>query len=185
MCYNIHMKTLIVVDMQNDFIDGSLGTTEAQSIVDNVVNKIKLYTEQNYNVIYTRDTHNDSIYFDTLEGKNLPVKHCIVNTDGWQIHKDVYIEGYPVINKISFGYYNWNTISEKYKILLDASDEIELIGLCTDICVISNAMILKALYPETIISIDVQCCAGVSPESHNRALETMKTCQINIKNFNK
>ncbi|MCR4930146.1 MAG: cysteine hydrolase [Lachnospiraceae bacterium] len=165
------MKTLIVVDMQNDFIDGSLGAKEALAIVDNVKAKIKEYKDNGDEVIFTRDTHHDN-YMNTNEGHYLPVVHCIENTKGWEIREGLYIEGAKIIDKPSFGYTGWGNFK---------FDELEIIGLCTDICVVSNALILKALNPEIKISVDSSCCAGVTPDSHNAALETMKMCQIEIK----
>jgi nicotinamidase-related amidase len=165
------MKTLIVVDMQNDFIDGSLGTKEALAIVDNVKAKIKEYKENGDEVIFTRDTHHEN-YMETNEGHYLPVVHCIENTEGWEIREGLYFEGAKIIDKPSFGYTGWGNFK---------FDEIEIIGLCTDICVVSNALILKALNPEIKISVDPKCCAGVTPDSHNAALETMKMCQIEIR----
>ena len=165
------MKTLIVVDMQNDFIDGSLGTKEALAIVDNVKAKIKEYKDNGDEVIFTRDTHHDN-YMNTNEGHYLPVVHCIENTEGWEIREGLYFEGAKIIDKPSFGYTGWGNFK---------FDEIEIIGLCTDICVVSNALILKALNPEIKISVDPKCCAGVTPDSHNAALETMKMCQIEIR----
>ena len=164
------MKTLIVVDMQNDFIDGSLGTKEAVSIVSDVKAKIEEYRKNGDEVIFTRDTHHDN-YLETNEGKYLPVVHCIENTKGWEIKDGLFFEGAEVINKPSFGYMGWK--DHKF-------EEIEIIGLCTDICVVSNALILKAMFPEIKISVDPKCCAGVTPESHSAALETMKMCQIEI-----
>ena len=165
------MKTLIVVDMQNDFIDGSLGTKEALAIVDNVKAKIKEYKDNGDEVIFTRDTHHDN-YMNTNEGHYLPVVHCIENTKGWEIREGLYFEGAKIIDKPSFGYTGWGNFK---------FDELEIVGLCTDICVVSNALILKALNPEIKISDDPTCCAGVTPDSHNAALETMKMCQIEIK----
>ena len=120
------MRTLIVIDMQNDFIDGSLGTSEAVAIVDNVKAKIKEYADKGEQIIYTRDTHQDN-YMETNEGKHLPVVHCIENTDGWQIREGLYVEGAEIINKPSFGYTGWDNYN---------FEEVELIGLCTDICVV-------------------------------------------------
>ncbi len=166
------MKTLVVVDMQNDFIDGALGTKEAVAIVPNVVKKIQEYRDGGNQVIFTRDTHQEC-YLNTQEGKNLPVEHCIEGTDGWQISKEIKVEADDiVINKVTFGHV-WDKDIIK-------GDEIELIGLCTDICVISNALGLKAVLPETPIKVDAACCAGVTPDSHNNALEAMKMCQIAI-----
>ena len=164
------MRTLIVIDMQNDFIDGSLGTSEAVAIVDNVKAKIKEYADKGEQIIYTRDTHQDN-YMETNEGKHLPVVHCIENTDGWQIREGLYVEGAEIINKPSFGYTGWDNYN---------FEEVELIGLCTDICVVSNALIIKALFPEIKVSVDSSCCAGVTVESHNADLKTMQMCQIEI-----
>ena len=164
------MKTLIVIDMQNDFIDGSLGTPEAVDIVENVKAKIKEAEANGDRIIFTRDTHQEN-YLETNEGKHLPVVHCIEGTPGWEIRDGLYVEGADIINKPSFGYTCW----AEYEF-----DEIELIGLCTDICVVSNALILKALYPEIRISVDAACCAGVTKESHEAALKTMAMCQIEV-----
>ena len=164
------MKTLIVIDMQKDFIDGSLGTKEAQAIVPKVKDKIKTYEQNGDRIIYTRDTHGDD-YLDTAEGKKLPVKHCIMNTDGWQIPEELLVENPFIINKPSFGYTNWWQFD---------FDEIEIVGLCTDICVVSNALILKALFPEIPVTVDSNCCAGVTPETHQAALKTMNMCQVTI-----
>lgn len=166
----ILMKTLVVIDMQNDFINGSLGTKEAVDIVEKVKNKIAEYAKSGNKIIYTRDTHFDD-YLSTPEGKKLPVVHCVKGTHGWQIADGLYVDGSDIIDKPSFGYTEWG----KYDF-----DKIELIGLCTDICVVSNALILKALFPNAEISVDASCCAGVTPETHNAALDTMKMCQIDI-----
>lgn len=164
-------KTLIVIDMQNDFIDGSLGTKEAQAIVPNVKKKIEEYKARGDEIIFTRDTHFDR-YLETNEGKHLPVKHCIRGTHGWQISNEIGAgAGYDVIDKITFGYDRWAGYD---------FEDVELIGLCTDICVVSNALILKAFFPEIDITVDASCCAGVTPESHKAALEVMKSCQINV-----
>lgn len=173
------MKTLIVVDMQNDFIDGSLGTPEAQAIVPKVKKKIEEYRERGDKVLFTRDTHYDN-YLETQEGKRLPVKHCIINSHGWEITSDLGKPFETVINKKTFGHIYWDSFM-LFKYFLDGHIEsIELVGLCTDICVISNAMILKATFPEIPIIVDASCCAGVTPESHKNALEAMKMCQIEI-----
>ena len=184
-------KTLIVIDMQNDFIDGSLGTKEAQAIVPNVKNKIDEYYTLGYDIVFTRDTHQEN-YLDTMEGKVLPVKHCIENTDGWEISKELDTSiASAIINKPNFGYIDWVSYLSDFS---DIEDEdnwlpiqkeecpecIEILGLCTDICVVSNALILKATYPETNITVDASCCAGVTTESHQAALTTMKMCQINV-----
>lgn len=163
------MKYLIVVDMQVDFITGSLGSKLAEAIVPNVVEKVKNYDGK---VIFTRDTH-FADYMQTQEGKKLPVEHCIKDTDGWQICDELKPYVTEVVDKITFG------SVDLPQIITDA-DEIELCGLCTDICVISNAMILKATYPEVNIIVDSNCCAGVNIESHNTALDAMKAVQIDI-----
>lgn len=167
------MKYLIVVDMQNDFICGSLGSELAKKIVPDVVEKVKNFDGK---VIFTKDTH-FADYMKTQEGKKLPVEHCIKDTDGWQICDE--LKGYAdnVVNKTTFGSVNLPGILKDYG---DEIEEIELCGLCTDICVISNAMILKASFPETKIIVDGKCCAGVSVKSHKTALEAMKTVQIEV-----
>ncbi len=167
------MDILIVVDMQNDFIDGALGTKEAVGIVKNCQDKIKNF---NGEVFFTRDTHFEN-YMSTQEGKNLPVPHCIKGTYGFEICDALkpFVKNEP-IDKITFGSKELPEIIEKVK---DVSS-ITLIGLCTDICVISNAMILKAHFPEIKISVDSKCCAGVTPESHQNALNAMKMCQIEV-----
>lgn len=170
-----NMKILIVVDMQNDFIDGALGTKEAEKIVASVKEKIDTYRSNNDEVIFTRDTHFDN-YLETQEGKNLPVKHCIKDTFGWQISSKLDVADSVVIDKPTFG----STKLMEYLLSKQNISEIQLVGLCTDICVISNAFLLKAALPEVLISVDNRCCAGVTPESHNRALESMKTCQIMV-----
>lgn len=163
-------KTLIVVDMQKDFIDGALGSKEAVAIVENVKKKIAFYKENGYEIIFTRDTHQEN-YMETNEGKHLPVMHCIEGTDGWQIAEGLEVEGAIYINKPNFGYVNW----KEY-----ALEEVEMVGLCTDICVVSNALILKATFPEINVTVDASCCAGVTPDSHKAALTTMKMCQVEV-----
>lgn len=168
-------KVLIVVDMQNDFVAGSLGTKEAQAIVGNVKTKIEEYRRRGDEVIFTRDTHAEN-YLETQEGKNLPVVHCVKGTEGWEIIEELrpYVD--KVFDKPTFG----SVELAKYIVSGDY-EEIELIGLCTDICVVSNAILLKANLPEKNISVDSLCCAGVTPKSHEAALETMKMCQIYVK----
>lgn len=169
-------KVLIVVDMQNDFIDGALGTKEAQAIVPNVKKKIEEYRKIGGKIIYTYDTHTKD-YLQTHEGKNLPVPHCIKNSNGWQISDEIApIDEDGRIYKICFGYNKWNGVEYN----LQNYDSFELIGLCTDICVVSNALILRSMYPEKDIFVDASCCAGVTPEKHAAALEVMKSCHINI-----
>ncbi len=163
-------KTLIVVDMQKDFIDGALGTKEAVAIVENVKKKIATYQQNGDEIIFTRDTH-QADYMNTNEGKHLPVEHCIEGTEGWMIEKSLEVPNAIYINKPTFGYLNW----ADYKL-----EEVEMVGLCTDICVVSNALIIKATYPEIKVTVDASCCAGVTPESHAAALTTMKMCQVEV-----
>ena len=166
------MNYLIVVDMQNDFIDGSLGSAMAQAIVPKVVEKAAHFDGK---VIFTRDTHGPN-YLNTQEGRKLPVKHCIQGTPGWQICGELQPFAANVVDKLSFG-----SISLPRLLAQEGTPEsIELCGLCTDICVVSNALMLKANFPEMEISVDSDCCAGVTPETHEAALTTMR-CQINVK----
>lgn len=167
---------LVVVDMQKDFVDGALGSSEAVSIVPNVVKKIKDFKGE---IFVTYDTHFEN-YMETKEGKYLPVKHCIKGTDGWMLNDEVAdaLKGrvYTEVEKLTFG-----SVKLPKLVKEAAGDEeftVELIGLCTDICVVSNALMLKANFPEMDIFVDASCCAGVTPESHNAALTTMKMCQI-------
>ena len=168
-------KILIVVDMQNDFIDGALGTKEAAAIVPYVKDVIESFDGKVY---FTRDTHFEN-YMETQEGANLPVPHCIKDTDGWQIRAELdALRRTEAIDKLTFG-------SSALVDVLKAEKDIEsitFVGLCTDICVISNAMVVKAFFPELPLIVDAKGCAGVSPESHQRALEAMKVCQIKIIN---
>lgn len=175
-------KVLCVIDMQNDFITGSLGTPEAQAILPKVEEKIKS-TDPDTIIIFTRDTHSED-YLNTLEGKNLPVPHCIAGTHGWEIAENLtkYFKQTLlwVVNKPTFGS---TDLMEELKLIEKNYGEIELefIGLCTGICVLSNATLARATFPDTEITVDSSCCACVSPESHKTALEAMKLCQITIK----
>lgn len=186
------MKVLVVVDMQNDFITGSLGTPEAQAIVPNVREKIRRAMYNGDIVVFTRDTHN-SDYLSSKEGKKLPVTHCVYRTPGWYIPEELLppftYENVRVFDKHTFGY---KKLPEKIRELMqeytdhyylpNGFEEIELVGLCTDICVVSNAMLLKAeFYNDTEISVDASCCAGTSPETHEAALKVMEMCQINVR----
>lgn len=175
-------KLLIVIDMQNDFIDGSLGNPEAQAIIPNVKKKINKYVGNGNPIIFTRDTH-FSNYLNTSEGEKLPIKHCINNTHGWQIGIEITPGHYEIIDKCSFGYIGWKSYIDHYVAGTKEYEKtwtIELIGLDTDVCVISNALIIKTLYPEVNITVDASCCAGSTPEKHKAALEVMKSCQINV-----
>lgn len=171
-------KILVVVDMQNDFVNGALGTKEAEGIVDYVVSKIKNFDGR---IIVTMDTHGQD-YLETAEGKKLPVPHCIRTTQGWLLNEKVFEalaeKNYKVIEKKTFG------AKKLVKMLRSKKDgedtEIEFVGLCTDICVVSNALLIKTYFPEASVSVDAKGCAGVTPQSHQAALETMKMCQINV-----
>ena len=171
-------KLLVVVDMQNDFIDGALGTKEAVAIVPNVKAKIENFDGA---VLFTRDTHFEN-YMDTQEGHNLPVPHCIKDTEGWEIRAELEaLRITEAIDKVTFGS---SELPEKLA-KLNAENPIEsitFVGLCTDICVISNVMVTKAFFPEIPIIVDAACCAGVSPDTHKNALEAMKVCQVKIEN---
>lgn len=171
-------NVLVVVDMQNDFIDGTLGTKEAVAIVPKVKEKIENFEGT---VLFTRDTHFEN-YMDTQEGKNLPVPHCIKDTEGWQIRAELdVLRKTDAIDKVTFGS---SELPAKLKKLNDAEaiESITFIGLCTDICVISNVMVTKAFFPEIPVVVDAACCAGVSPETHKNALEAMKVCQVKVEN---
>ncbi|MCR5046648.1 MAG: cysteine hydrolase [Treponema sp.] len=169
------MKLLIVIDMQNDFIDGALGTKEAVAIVPNVAKKIEEYKKAGQPVIFTRDTHQEN-YLDTQEGKNLPVVHCVQNSEGWEISSALDVAGSKIFDKPSFG----SLDLAKYVAGLEGLEQIELVGLCTGICVISNALILKAQVPEVAVAVDSSCCACVSPQSHQTALDAMRLCQVKV-----
>ena len=170
-------KILVVVDMQNDFIDGALGTPEAVAIVENVKARIREYDQAD--IFVTMDTHAPN-YLETQEGRNLPVEHCIKGTEGWRIRKDIakLLPDWHVYEKPTFG--SVALAKDIAEIAANEEIEIEVLGLCTDICVVSNALMLKAYMPEVQISVDPSCCAGVTPESHEAALKTMQMCQIRI-----
>ncbi len=171
-------KFLVVVDMQNDFIDGALGTKEAEAIVPAAINEIEKFDGE---IIATYDTHFDD-YLDTAEGKKLPVKHCVKDTEGWQLNSGIKAalekKGYTEVIKYTFGSKDLPEIIKKKAGNEDF--EIELIGLCTDICVVSNTLLLKAHFPEKKISVNESCCAGVTPDTHRAAISTMACCQIDI-----
>jgi nicotinamidase-related amidase len=170
-------KLLIVVDMQNDFITGTLGSSQAQAIVPYVKAKVAEFRKEGHTVLFTRDTHFEN-YLSTQEGKNLPVPHCIKGTKGHEVTAELSTEGCEVFDKPTFG-----SLELAKRVAEIAADfgEIELCGLCTDICVVSNALILKAQLPETKVVVDAKACAGVTTESHNAALLTMKMCQVDVR----
>lgn len=180
------MEYLVVVDMQNDFVSGALGTAEARSSVPYVVGRVEDGIHRGEEVLFTRDTHGPG-YLDTQEGRKLPVPHCVRGTEGWEIIEQLRKYAAHPIDKPTFG-------SQYLGALLKSRDEdlrkqgksgvekVTLVGLCTDICVISNAMLIKAFLPEAEVAVDAKCCAGVTPESHKNALEAMKMCQITVEN---
>ncbi len=170
-------KLLLVIDMQTDFVDGALGTAEAVAIIPNVLREIAKYDKND--IIATRDTHLDD-YMQTREGKYLPIPHCIKDTSGWELHSEIApaLEGCKIVDKPTFG------STELCDLICDMAKkeeiEVTLVGLCTDICVVSNAMLIKAALPETDVRIVADACAGVTPDTHFAALTTMKMCQIDI-----
>ena len=187
------MKILVLVDLQNDFIDGSLGSPEAQAIVPRVVEKLNNIDKENTLVLFTKDTHQNN-YLNTFEGKMLPVEHCIENTHGWSINKQISstmknMDGIlryssPTIKnsrvyKNTFGSTDLMHFFEKHK---DEIEEVEFVGLCTDICVISNVLMARMIMPDKVITVDASCCAGVTPKKHLAALEVMESCQIDVIN---
>lgn len=179
-------RLLVVIDCQNDFIDGSLGTPEAMAIVDKVAEKIKTFDGE---IAATYDTHFEDSYLNSNEGKHLPVKHCILHTEGWQLNPTIekafrdrlaeknekfsYNDDKRVFLKESFG-----SFALAQAIVQGGFDYVELIGLCTDICVVTNALVIKTAAPEIQIACDFSCCAGVTPELHNAAKMVMHSCQI-------
>ena len=172
-------KILVVVDMQKDFVDGALGSREAVAIVPAVAKKVE---EFDGDIFVTYDTHREN-YMETAEGKKLPVPHCIKGTDGWELNAEVAKalanKRYTPVEKVTFGSVDLPRLIKKTV----GEDEftVEIIGLCTDICVVSNALIIKANFPETPVSVEAACCAGVTPEKHEAALETMRSCQIDVR----
>lgn len=177
------MKTLIVVDMQNDFITGSLGTQEAQAILPNVQAKIEEYKKNNDYIIFTQDTHQPD-YLNTAEGIQLPITHCIQNTKGWQIPEELDIKNDSKrvlhVLKSTFGTSIWSQFP--YKTILRDNVKIEIVGVCTDICIVTNALLLKTYYPDVQIVVDASCCAGTTPEAHQAALQILKNCQVKVIN---
>jgi len=170
-------KLLIVIDMQNDFISGALGSEQAQRIVPYVKAKIEEYSKEGHRILFTRDTHGKD-YLSTQEGKNLPVPHCIIGTKGHLVSDELDTTGCEILDKPTFGSLE---LAKRIAQLAKDCDEVELCGLCTDICVVSNALILKAQLPETKVVVDSKACAGVTEESHNAALLTMRMCQVDVR----
>ena len=169
------MKVLAIIDMQKDFIDGALGTKEAVAIVPKVAARLAQARVDGETVVFTRDTHHAD-YLSTQEGQKLPVPHCLEGTDGWQIDAALAVEDAPVFDKPGFG----SPALIEYLRSLPALEGVEFIGLCTDICVITNAMMTKGALPEVPLSVRADCCAGVTAQSHETALQAMRMCQISI-----
>lgn len=173
----MNKRLLIVVDMQNDFVFGSLANPMAEAIIPSIVKEM----DASDFIIFTRDTHYNN-YLQTAEGKKLPIKHCIKESEGWQIVEPLMKHAYSTtipfdfVDKETFGFHSW----DRYHNIISQYDEIELVGTCTDICVVSNALILRALYPEKKIVVKASACAGLTKEKHEAALETMRSCQIDV-----
>lgn len=189
------MKILVVIDMQNDFIDGALGSPEAQAIVPAVAEKIKSCAGEDTLVLFTKDTHGEN-YMETTEGKYLPVPHCIRGTDGWKINKEISRAGKTtgvamynsetIINsRILKGTFASNDLAALIKYYQDMAECAELVGVCTDICVVSNALLIKTMCPDLKVIVDASCCAATTPEKHEAALKTMESCQVEIINWDK
>lgn len=172
-------KLLIIIDMQNDFVTGPLGTPEAQAIVPNIKAKIDEYKEKGWPMIFTRDTHDPCTYMESLEGEKLPTLHCIRGTEGWEIIPELERgnEDYPHYHKLTFGLHQWPDLIDER-----VYASFELVGVCTDICVVSNALALRMFFRNMPITVDASCCAGTTPDRHKAALEVMKSCQIDVIN---
>ena len=161
-------RYLFVIDYQKDFVDGALGFPGAEKLDGKIAEKVIAYGKGKF--LFTRDTHFEN-YLETPEGKKLPVPHCIKGTKGWEIADGLYVEGCKIIDKPNFGWPHWDE---------ESLEAVELVGLCTDICVVSNALIIKAMHPDAAVTVDRSCCAGVTVASHEAALNTMAMCQIEI-----
>lgn len=184
------MKIIVVVDMQNDFVDGSLGTKEAQMIVHRIVRKMKRESMLGTVVVFTKDTHGED-YLDTLEGKMLPVPHCIKGTDGHRLNREISTaakdctkySNYNVVDgRIEKSTFASDKLQDVFRIFEGRLEEVEFVGVCTDICVVSNALVTRANFPNLKITVDAECCAGVTPQKHLEALSVMESCQINVIN---
>ena len=165
-------KALVVIDYQNDFVYGALGTQEARSISNNVKAKVEEARKNGDLVIFTHDTHFDD-YLNTREGRWLPIPHCLSESEGWEIADNIDDFPHSIVRKTDFGFFGWHDVLAK-------CDAVELIGVCTDICVVSNALILRNLFPDMEVLVDASCCAGTTPEAHKAALQVMKSCQITV-----
>ena len=185
------MRVICLIDLQNSFIDGELGTPEAKAIVPKIVEKINNYdNKNNVLVLFTKDTHGSN-YLDTLEGTILPIPHCIENTPGWSINKDIknavkanrflsYSSDKIIKSRVYKDTFGSNELRKFFEKFRDDIEEVEFVGLCTDVCVISNVLVTRMVLPDVEITVDASCCAGVTPEKHQAALEVMKSCQINV-----
>ena len=171
------MNVLVIIDMQNDFVSGALGTPEAVAIVPQVAKKLASYRERGAPVVFTRDTH-DEAYSQTREGRAQPVVHCQRGSVGWQIIDQLSVGDSPVVDKHAYGSLALPSVIER----LDGVDGIEVVGVCTDMCVITNALILKSAFPEWPLTVDASCCAGGTPAGHQTALAAMKTCRVLVVN---
>lgn len=177
------MKAVIVIDAQNDFVTGALRNEEAIKSLPTLHKVVEWAVDNEYELIYTKDTHNENMYPTSQEGKNLPVPHCICGTPGWHIvpgaMPDHYYDKLSFYPKAQFGYTNWREVH------LEDFDELIFVGYCSDICVVSNVLIIKALYPEIPVTFISDASAGVTPESHAAACTVMKSCQVNVKTWEK
>ena len=174
------MKCLIVVDMQNDFVSGALGSAEAKAVVFNVEKRVQQAVREGEKILFTRDTHGEN-YLETQEGSHLPVPHCIEGTDGWEIIPELlpYTKGRLLVDKPTFGSRLLGELLQEMD-RKEPLEKITFVGLCTDICVISNAMVTKAFLPEVPLAVEAACCAGVTPESHENALKALEVCQVEV-----
>lgn len=174
-------KTLIVIDMQNDFIDGVLGSDASAAIIPKVKEKIKKYISNGDEVIFTRDTHDNDDYLSTNEGIHLPIPHCNAGSYGWEVHKDLDIPECEHVNKFTFGYPDWElTVNDRGGWSERNFYEVEIVGLYLDICVLANAILIKTYFPDVEVTVDASCCAGTTPEAYDAALTIMKSCHINV-----
>ncbi len=172
-------RYLLVIDMQKDFINGSLGTKEAQAIIPNVVQRIRKSIEEGRQLLFTQDTHSED-YLATSEGRHLPVLHCQEGTEGWRLHDAIAPYAKETLQKPSFGYPELATILKKDKDDSGVHLDISIVGLCTDICIVANAILLRCHFPESTLRVYANCCAGVTPDRHDAALKVLEACQIEV-----
>ena len=180
-------KILVIVDMQNDFVTGSLANKEAENVVPRIVEKLQKHGKEYSSILVTLDTHNKN-YLGTFEGKNLPVEHCVKGTEGHKIVQDIFDvlqqlkKDKVFVKMFQKGTFVSNKLATYLSVTTDNNCEIEIIGVCTDICVVSNALSIRATLPSTVISVDASCCAGTSVKAHEAALKVMNSCQVKITN---